>query len=112
MALILGSLRSLREAIAPPVPQEAGADQADRDDHGSAKKRRRAVAEMLECIPVIDRADRLAEEEKAGMHRHRSGARGLAQIGDVNLNAIVQHVKADAEQQEHRRERVPRQRSE
>ena len=41
-----------------------------------------------------------AEKEEERMHRHRRAARGRRQFGDIDLDAAVQHVEAEAEQHE------------
>jgi hypothetical protein len=91
----------------PPMPQQPRTDEADDQDYAGTDQRRHGDAEMAEGKAVIDRPDRLAGKERRGMHRQRGAARGLRQVGDVNLDAIVQHVEAEPEQHEHRGLDVP-----
>jgi len=68
--VMMGVLRPFGKVHArPPVPQVARADEADREDHGGADEQRLAEADMTEGKAVIDRAERLAGKERAGMHR-------------------------------------------
>src|ERR1700677_1538563 len=70
--IMMGTLRPFGKGqAAPPMPQEAGADDADDENDGRAQQRRLRQAEMLEGIAIIDRADRLAEIERSRMQRQR-----------------------------------------
>ena len=89
------------------MPQQARADDPDDQYHAGADERRHGDAEMAEGKAVIDRPDRLAGKERRRMQRQRGAARGLRQVGDVDLDAIVQHVEAKPEQHEHRGLDVP-----
>ena len=57
----------------------------------------RLRAAMGEAEAVDDRTERLAEIERRRMQRGRRAARGLRQVGDMDLDAGMQQVEAEAE---------------
>src|SRR5690348_15955849 len=100
--MMMGVLRLVgKPRPLPPMPQEPRANKADDHDRASAKEWRRAKAEMTEGETVVDRPDRLPGKERGRVHRQRGAARRLRQVGDMNLDAVVQHVEAEPEQHEH-----------
>ena len=59
-------------------------------------------------IAVDHRPDGLAEIEEARMQRRRGAARGLRELGDMDLDAAVQEIEAEPEHGEDGDLHIPR----
>ena len=80
-----------------PPAQHLRADEAHAQHHQGADQDGRLRAAVGKSEAVHHRADRLAEIERRRMHRGGGAARGLRQVGDVDLDAGVQQVEAEPE---------------
>ena len=82
-------LRSMCRRMA----QQPRADQAHRHHHRRAEENRRLRCAVGKAIAVDHRPDRLAEIEEARMQGCGRPARGLRELGDMDLDAAVQEVE-------------------
>ena len=75
-----------------------GTDQAGDDHHQGPKPEAWHEADFRHADTVVNRSDRLAEEEECRMKRRRGATRGQSELGDKNLNDAVQEIERAAKQ--------------
>src|SRR5215470_2558522 len=78
--------------------QPNGTDQAGDDHHQGPKPEAWHEADFRHADTVVNRSDRLAEEEECRMKRRRGATRGRSELGDKNLNDAVQEIERAAKQ--------------
>src|SRR5581483_2233927 len=88
---------SVRFTASDPPAKEARARQADAEEDGGADPHGVLGAAVREANAVDDRADRLPGIEAGRVQGRRGAARGVRQIGHVQLDAAVQQVKSEPE---------------